>query len=150
MAWISTEDVKLIRNKLKKTFPEYKFSVRKGQHEINVSIVEGKAFEPYESRNRFTDEMEIQSLTPHSQINTYHLEFYGKNTPFFEKVLEIIKTGSNNKWYDKSDYMSDYFNVAFYIHLQVGRWDKPYKVKEIKRSKKSEVEKTNLKAVCEV
>ena len=29
-------------------------------------------------------------------------------------------------YYDKSDAMTDYFDTAYYFHLNVGQWDKPY------------------------
>jgi hypothetical protein len=30
--------------------------------------------------------------------------------------------------HDKSDVMTDYFNVGWYIDINIGKWDKPYKV----------------------
>ena len=31
-----------------------------------------------------------------------------------------------NKWYDKSDAMVDYFDTAYYIDINIGKWNKPY------------------------
>ena len=33
----------------------------------------------------------------------------------------------NSYNYDDSDGMIDYFDTNFYMHLNVGKWDKPYK-----------------------
>jgi len=29
-------------------------------------------------------------------------------------------------YYDHSDAQTDYFNTAYYYHIHVGKWDKPY------------------------
>ena len=31
-----------------------------------------------------------------------------------------------NKWYDKSDAMVDYFDTAYYVDINIGKWNKPY------------------------
>ena len=30
------------------------------------------------------------------------------------------------KWFDKSDLMTDYHHIAYYLNINVGKWDKPY------------------------
>jgi hypothetical protein len=42
------------------------------------------------------------------------------------KVMDIIKTAPTDKWYDRSDAMTDYFDTAFYIHLSIGSYNAPY------------------------
>ena len=126
MAYINTEDVALIRKTLKAELPEFKFAVRKEASglAVNVAIVEGKTdFSPL-----FKHEHLIGRS--HAQINPYHLYQYGEFEPLFEKIVTIIKTAPNNQWYDRSDAMVDYFDTAYYFHLNVGNWDKPYKLKE--------------------
>jgi len=29
-------------------------------------------------------------------------------------------------WYDNSDAQTDYFDTAYYVDVNVGKWDKPY------------------------
>jgi len=31
-----------------------------------------------------------------------------------------------DQWYDNSDAMTDYFDTAYYMDINVGQWDKPY------------------------
>jgi hypothetical protein len=31
-----------------------------------------------------------------------------------------------DKWYDRSDAMTDYFDTAYYIDIQAGDWAVPY------------------------
>ena len=58
------------------------------------------------------------------QVNHYHYDksFTGKALDFFSEIIPLMNTGN----YDNSDAMTDYFDVGFYIHVNVGRWDKPY------------------------
>ena len=57
-------------------------------------------------------------------VNHYHLDstFTGDALRFLERAVAILNTGN----WDKSDIMTDYFNVGWYIAINVGRWDKPY------------------------
>lgn len=48
-------------------------------------------------------------------------------TAMFKKILATIQKAGD--WYDKSDTQIDYFNTAFYIDLNIGRWDRPFQVK---------------------
>ena len=120
MSYISTEDVKKIRVALKNEFgKKLKFGVRKssGGHSVGVTIKSGTV--------DFSDIM--RNTYDQVQVNHYHLQNYGVHKSLFEKIVEIIKTAPSNKWYDNSDAMIDYFDVAFYFDLNVGDWNNPYK-----------------------
>jgi hypothetical protein len=43
---------------------------------------------------------------------------------FIKELATTIKDVGG--WYDNSDTMTDYFDVAFYIDITFGRYDKPY------------------------
>jgi RNA binding exosome subunit len=120
MSYISTEDVKKIRVALKNEFgKKLKFGVRKSpsHHSVSVTIKSGTV-----------DFSDIMSNTyDQVQVNHYHLQNYGVHKSLFEKIVEIIKTAPSKKWYNNSDAMIDYFDVAFYFDLNVGDWDNPYK-----------------------
>jgi hypothetical protein len=60
------------------------------------------------------------------QLNVYHYEtmFSGKTLDFLKKLIPLMYVGNH----DKSDIQSDYFNVGWYVDVNVGRWDKPYEV----------------------
>ena len=122
MSYISTEDVKKIRVALKNEFgKKLKFGVRKssGGHSVGVTIKSGTV--------DFSDIMRNNNFYDQVQVNQYHLQNYGVHKSLFEKIVEIIKTAPSNKWYDNSDAMIDYFDVAFYFDLNVGDWNNPYK-----------------------
>lgn len=120
MSYISTEDVKKIRVALKNEFgKKLKFGVRKSPscHSVNVTIKSGTV--------DFSDIM--RNTYDQVQVNQYHLQNYGVHKSLFEKIVEIIKTAPSKEWYNNSDAMIDYFDVAFYFDLNVGDWDNPYK-----------------------
>lgn len=124
MAYISTEDVARIRNTLKTSFPNLKFGVRKssGGLSVDVTIKAGTV--------DFSDLYRSDSWmgTGYAQINQYHLHNYGDHRELFEKIVDVIKTAPSRQWYDRSDAMVDYFDTAFYFHLNVGEFNKPYKL----------------------
>ena len=109
MAYISSDEVKAVRNKIKAAFPHVKFSVRQRHHSTLVVTVLAS---PY-----FDDGARIQ-------VNEYHLDrhYEGQQLRFLRGVYAIMK---ENHW-DKSDLMTDYFNCAYYMSLNVGEWDKPH------------------------
>ena len=138
MAYLSAEDVKHIRVALKKEFPQYKFSVTRDHWlGVNINFMKGPAFKDFEYFDRYTHETKIGTLNEdHHQINHFHLEdFYGKeNAEILGKVSEIAHTApglaGGKKYYNNNDIQSDYFDVAYYVSISVGKWNKEYEIKE--------------------
>lgn len=58
-------------------------------------------------------------------VNTYHLDdqYKGRMRSFFKELLAAMR---GTDWFDNSDAMTDYFHIAFYTDIKVGRWNKPY------------------------
>lgn len=58
------------------------------------------------------------------KVNEYYIEkqFSGIALDFMLELLQIMKIGH----YDNSDIMTDYFDIAWYIGINVGEWNKPY------------------------
>ena len=97
MAYISTDDVKHIRNSLKKELPQFKFSVVRDHHSsVSINLMKGPAFKDWEYNDRYTGETKVGTLNDgeHHQINHHWLEdFYGKdNAKILGKVKEIAHT----------------------------------------------------------
>lgn len=59
------------------------------------------------------------------QVNHYYIRenFSGLCRDF---LLELLKAMRGNIWYDNSDSQSDYFDTAYYININIGKWNKPY------------------------
>lgn len=117
MAYISTDDVRKIRNKLKEEFGKnLKFSVR-NSHKTKVIVT-------VKSGN--IDFSDILGEHEYCDINHYYLDRYGKHENTFKKIEKIIKTAPERGWYDNSDIQTDYFDVSFYFDIRVGEFDRPY------------------------
>lgn len=52
----------------------------------------------------------------------YKEHFSGRALNFLKEVIPAMNNGNH----DNSDAMTDYFDVGWYIDVNIGRWDKPY------------------------
>ncbi len=119
MPYITSEDVKAKRKELRAAFPGFKLSVTKSNHSgINVAFMEG----PVKMTN---------SPDGYQQINHFYLHDprYSLD-PFvaalLQKAADIASRGKRTQHVD-----ADYGNIPnFYVHIQIGKWDKPYVVRE--------------------
>lgn len=60
----------------------------------------------------------------HLDVNPYwyHDHFDGKAKEFLSKLFPIMNDGNH----DNSDIQTDYFDVGWYVDVNIGRWNKPY------------------------
>jgi uncharacterized protein (DUF608 family) len=112
MPYITTEAVKKKRETLKREFPKVKFSVTR-EHGSSIRVVILEA--PFDIKKDKED------------VNYYYIKEHYKDSPevmkFLLRVKEIIDEGNYTEVYD-----GDYGAVpSFYIHIEFGRWDRPYK-----------------------
>lgn len=58
-------------------------------------------------------------------VNQYWLDsnFDGACLAFLSELFDAMK---GPDWFDNSDIMTDYFHVAHYVDVKVGRWNKPF------------------------
>ena len=61
----------------------------------------------------------------YTSVNVYHIDkhYTGRAKDFLNELVVAMK---GTKWFDKSDIMTDYFHTAYYIDINVGKWNKPY------------------------
>ena len=52
----------------------------------------------------------------------YHEHFSGVAKFFLTEIMVAMNAGNH----DNSDVQSDYFDIGWYIDINLGRWDKPY------------------------
>lgn len=52
----------------------------------------------------------------------YHDHFSGNAKSFLKEVFTVMNMGNH----DNSDIMTDYFDVGWYVDVNVGLWNKPY------------------------
>lgn len=139
MAYISAEDVKAIRTELKQAFPNWKFGVRKGSGSlsVDVNVLQGDIdfIEDYCAKHVDANSAAWTRKERTIQINQYWINDHWDHAPAardaLNKINEIMhnapgRANANRKFFDHSDAMTDYFHTAFYTHLSVGQWNKPY------------------------
>ena len=66
------------------------------------------------------------NTTGYDQVNPYHFQnhYDGDARAFLTEVLAVMNDGN----WDKSDIQTDYFNVGWYVDVNIGSWNKPYSV----------------------
>lgn len=111
MAYFNQEMKKKIAPKMKALFKEY-------------GMKGSLAVENYSTVVLNLQQGELDFGTDYAQVNTYYVSdrYSGKAKEFLEKAVAILNEGN----YDNSDVQTDYFDVGFYVRVNVGRWDKPY------------------------
>lgn len=62
----------------------------------------------------------------HYQVNVYSYDrhFTGKAGEIIKKAIKCLNLDN----YDNSDVMTDYFDIGHYVELNIGSWDKAYKL----------------------
>lgn len=138
MAYISANDVAAIRNELKVAFPSWKFSVRKssGSLGVDVTVLQGDIdfVEIYCAKGVDDNEAGWARKNRALQINQYWINDHWGHSPEAAQALTRINEIMHNApgraggkaFYDNSDAMTDYFDTAFYTHLNIGAWNRPY------------------------
>jgi hypothetical protein len=58
-------------------------------------------------------------------VNPYWYQNHFSGTAL-KAIKDILKGMYSADYYDHSDAQTDYFNTAYYIDLNIGKWDKPY------------------------
>lgn len=64
--------------------------------------------------------------TDYIQVNPYwcHEHYDGAVREFIVELVRLMNIGNH----DNSDIQSDYFDVGWYISINIGRWNKPYEL----------------------
>lgn len=61
-------------------------------------------------------------------------------TSYGQLVIETITEYVQSYNYDDSDPYTDYFNVNFYESINIGKWDKPFEVVEVKKKERPKMQ----------
>lgn len=69
----------------------------------------------------------FNAATTNIDVNPYwyHEHFDGVAKQALDEILPAMKSAG---WYNNSDAMIDYFDTAYYIDVNVGKWDKAYEL----------------------
>lgn len=123
----NTDIAKEIRNDLKEAFgKDFKFSVTCPNNSIDIDIMEWN-IDFY--TKEYTEAKQKEDWDTCRQLKTDHLpiqwiyKYYSRD---WEKILKRIEEFRNLYNHDKSDLMTDYFDVNYYGGVSIGKWNKKY------------------------
>lgn len=70
----------------------------------------------------------VQPSVGYISVNPYHYasHFSGKALKFIDEVLRAMNAGNHNN----SRIEIDYFDVGWYVNVNIGKWNKPYIVEK--------------------
>lgn len=140
-----TEIAKLIREDLKIKYPKCRFSITtekySGGRALNLvlTVADFKVFvEPnrevasmiYDrnycrSAEEFMEAWGDQIKKGHRGVNQYYIKDDYTLTDEAKEMMTYCKDLADSFNFDDSDAQVDYFHTNFYMHLGIGKWDKP-------------------------
>lgn len=99
-------------------------TIRKGKTDFLGNHVDTVKANWVTNDQQIIDNAEWHVKRGYFTCNHYYLDrqFSGDALEFLEQLLVILKIGH----YDNSNAMIDYFDTAYYIHINIGQWNKPY------------------------
>ena len=134
MAYMNQERKAKITKMLKPILAKYKvkgsLSVR--NHSTIVLTLKSGAIDFIGNSNKVcgNDFYQIQrgfkpSTSGYDQVNPYWFQdhYDGDAKAFLTEAFKALKSAD---WYDESDAMIDYFNIAYYVDVNIGKWNSPY------------------------
>lgn len=145
---------KLLKTQFKKEFPKCKFSVQIERYSMGQSLHISLMEAPFEAiinkgsikNDKFISiEEQGYKLEKYAQLSQYRFkESYADNAThaywpdgwnngaiLTQQAWDIMKRAcelATSFNFDDSDGMIDYFHTNFYLHLNIGKWDKPFQV----------------------
>lgn len=138
MAYVTEQIITKARLALKALNKEYGVKATlsgKGDSTLYLTIAEGSIdfignfCESTEANRRQHDTKQVIDWVQkhqHVSVNQYYLDssFSGIALEYLDKAKAIMHADH----YDHSDIQSDYFNCAYYLNINIGRWNKGYKL----------------------
>jgi hypothetical protein len=133
MAYMNQDRKKKIAEKVKPILKKYgvKGSLKTDRLSITLTIKSG----PIDFIGDFNQDRSGRPDIPKEElrkhysldINPYWFQehFGGESYHFLKEVITALKSGD---WYDNSDAQIDYFDTAYYYHVNVGNWQTPYTI----------------------
>ena len=133
MAYMSQENKAKISPAIKAILKKYnvKGSLSVRNHMSLVLTIKSGAIDFIGNSNRVcgNDFYQVaRGFTPntsgYSSVNPFWFKehYDGEALDFMTEVLAAMNDGN----WDKSDIQSDYFNVGWYVDVNIGNWNKPY------------------------
>lgn len=134
MAYMDQERKQQLAPAIKSVFKKYgvKGSIAVRNHMVLVVNIKSGAIDFFENYNRVNADKPRASHLPFQpakddmDVNTswYHEHFDGTAREFLKELITAMNVGNHNN----SDIQTDYFDVGWYVDVNIGRWNKPYQL----------------------
>ena len=100
-------------------------NVKSGPIDFVENYIQTDIDKPY-GQKMATDQVNYLRKQQALDVNVYWYKehFSGKALKFLEEIVPLMNVGNH----DRSDAQVDYFDVGWYIDVNIGRWNKPYQV----------------------
>jgi hypothetical protein len=134
MAYMSMERKQKLAPGIKAVLKKYgmKGTISKDRFSIKVNITSGPIdfIKPYNESGKAEWAYKYPSWKwvdqTYIDVNTYWIDQNYENNPQGKAfLLELYKAMSVGN-HDNSDIQTDYFDVGWYTHINIGKWNKPY------------------------
>lgn len=131
MAYMNQDKKRVIKAAIDKIAKPYgiKYSLRVNSH---MSITCTITAAPIDFIGNFKavtgDKFKINgALSHHISVNPYWYQdhFTGKPREVIGQLIDALKAAN---YYDRSDAMTDYFDTAYYFNLNIGDYNRPFKL----------------------
>ena len=100
-------------------------NIKSGEIDFIENYIKTDAAKPYGNKMS-SDQVEYIRKNRSLDVNTYwYQEHYSGKAKSFLKEILVAMNGGNH---DNSDIQTDYFDVGWYVDVNIGSWNKPYTV----------------------
>ena len=113
MAYMSQNNKKLLAPLIKKVMDKFNMKGSLGVNNHSTLVMNLKSGPLFK-----------QCDGSYEQVNNYWIEEHwsGLQKAFLVELNEVMSVGNH----DNSDIQSDYFDVGWYVDINIGKWNKPY------------------------
>ena len=138
MAYLSQEEKKELMPEIKKVLKTFnmKGTVSIKHYSTLIVTLQSGSLDLLKAENKLrilrhshNPERDLYLVDSHFQESYFHLDKLieiGEHE-IFNFYTALFKAMKGSKWFDKSDSMTDYFHIAYYCYIDVGRSKyKPY------------------------
>lgn len=136
MAYMSKEHKEKIAKAMKECFPgsskDHGFKYTLSVHHyssIVCTISEGTV--DFFGALRKKEDYKYAVSEAYMQVNEYNIPktFSGPAAEILIKIAAILNIDNHNR----SDAMTDFFDIGHFVHINIGKWNKPYRLIEAKK-----------------
>lgn len=134
MAWMNQERKAQLAPAIKAVLKKYnmKGTIGVRHHSTLVVNLREGALDLIGEANNFNRRHAERTGQPFYEVKDYYQanHYRGEDQYADSKVAdffrELTAAMRGNLWYDNSDSQTDYFDTAYYLDINVGKWNQPY------------------------